>query len=791
MFRLNLKIALRNLWKNKGYTLINVGGLAIGLASCMILLLYVAYEWSFDKHTSEYDRTYVVYNHQKSENQLISFSWTPGVMAEELRTKIPGITRVSRSTYPAEHLISYNHQNFKKRAVFTDTAFLKVFDYKVLQGNRDQMLKHPNSVVLTERMAKILFGDENPINKTVKMGGKEELIVEGVIEDVPVTSSIQFDYLASWQLFLKENPWAQESAQNWGNNYCLTVLQLQDNDFYERVNAEIKGVYKRNLNGSENFASIHPLSKWHLYDKFENGKSIGGKIDTIRVFLLLAFCILLIACINFMNLSTARSEKRAKEVGVRKAIGAARKSLVGQFMLESILLACFGMVVAFMLMELSLTYFNGILNTNLTINYRDWTFWSVLIGLTLFTGLVAGSYPAFYLSSFNPVKVLKGFNLPGNSSLSIRKVLVVFQFVFAVCLIICTVVIYQQLNFIKNKPVGYNRDGLVEIPIEGRLQRDGKVKLLREQLLKSGAVTNASVFSRSLSQGGNNTSGVSWPGKNPKEDVLINFRYAYYDFVATLGTKMMMGREFSPKYTDSSNVIINESAVKVMNLSNPVGTVITWGGNPMTVIGVLKDFVMETPYQTVTPMIVMVNPTADGEGVLVMRLNPSQSIGTSMQQINSLVKEMNPDFPVEATFLSDSFEAKFQNEKVLGILANWFGGFSIFISCLGLLGLSLFMAEQRKKEISIRKVLGASMMNILTLLNKDFIKLVAIANLIAFPLSYIVINKWLSAFEFRVGISFIPFAIAIGLSLLIAFLTVSAQSVKVAKSNPIDALKYE
>jgi putative ABC transport system permease protein len=592
-------------------------------------------------------------------------------------------------------------------------------------------------------------------------------------------------------MFLKENPWAKGAEQDWGNNYCLTVLQLQDNSFFEKVNAEIKGVYQRNQKESRNLASIHPISKWHLYDKFENGKSVGGKIDTLRIFLLLAFCILLIACINFMNLSTARSEKRAKEVGVRKAIGAARKTLIAQFMMESILLAFFGMVVAFMLMEISLSYFNGVLNTSLTINYKEWEFWSVLIGLTLFTGLVAGSYPAFYLSSFNPVRVLKGFNLPGNSSLSIRKLLVVFQFVFAVCLIICTVVIYQQLNFIKNKPVGYNRAGLVEIPVEGRLLSGGKMKLLREQLLKSGAVTNASIFSTSLSRGGNNTSGVSWPGKNPKVDVLVNFRFAHYDFAATLGTKMVMGREFSPQYADSSNVIINETAAKVMSLSNPVGKVITWGGDKLTVIGVVKDFVMETPYQTVTPMIMMVNSTGDGEGVLVMRLNPTQSIGASMQQITTLVKEMNPDFPVDATFLSDSFEAKFQNEKVLGILANWFGGFSIFISCLGLLGLSLFMAEQRRKEISIRKVLGASMMNILTLLNKDFIKLVAIANLIAFPLAYILINKWLSAFEFRVSISFIPFAIAIGLSLLIALLTVSAQSVKVAKSNPIDALKYE
>lgn len=791
MFRLNFKIALRNLWKNKGYTLINVGGLAIGLASCMILLLYVAYEWSFDKQFSGYDRTYVVYSNQKNADHIVSYAWTPGLMAEEVRTKITGVERTSRSTHPREQLISYDNRSFKKNVVFTDTSFLKIFDYKVLQGNRDRLLRNPNSVVLTERMAKSLFGEENPINKTVKFGGKEGLIVEAVIEDVPLTSSIQFDYLASWEIFVKENPWAKGDEQGWGNNYCLTVVQLQDNSFFEKANAEIEHIYARNQKENENLAVLHPLSKWHLYSQFENGKSVGGKIDTLRVFLLLAFCILLIACINFMNLSTARSEKRAKEVGVRKAIGAARKSLIAQFMLESLLLAFLGMLVAFMLMEISLSYFNSVLNTNLAIDYKDWAFWSVLAGLTFLTGLIAGSYPALYLSSFNPVRVLKGFSLPGSSSLSIRKMLVVFQFVFAACLIICTVVIYQQLNFIKSKPVGYNRTGLVEIPIEGRLQTEGRMKLVRERLLKSGAVTNASVFSRSLSEGGNNSSGFNWPGKNPKMNTLINFRFTYLDFSATLGTKMVMGREFLPQFNDSLNVILNEAAVKTMGLKNPVGTVIQWGGDPLTVIGVMKDFVMETPYQSVTPMVMMNNHSADGEGVLVLRLNPAQSIATSMQQIEDIIKEMNPDFPLDAKFLSDSFEAKFQNEKVLGILANWFGGFSIFISCLGLLGLSLFMAEQRKKEISIRKVLGASTFNILTLLNRDFIKLVAIANLIAFPLAYIIVNRWLSAYEFRIGISIVPFVIAIALSLLIALITVSAQSVKVAKSNPIDALKYE
>lgn len=787
MFKLNLKIAIRNLWKNKAYTLINVGGLAIGLASCMLLLLYVAYEWSYDKYTEGNDRTYVVYSHVKNADDLVSYAWTSAIMAPYLTSTMPEVAYASHSTYPQELLITNLDKSFKKPGVFADPAFLKIFPYKMIKGNKDQVLKSPNGIILTEKFAKILFGNEDPIHKTVKLSGKELLTVEGVMEDVPHNSSIQFDYLVSWGMYEQTNPWVKRAG--WGNGHCLTVLQLRDNSSFEKINALFSGIFKRNQKGNDNTGSIHPISKWHLYDQFENGKSVGGKIDTLKIFFILAFCILLIACINFMNLSTARSEKRAKEVGVRKAIGAARKSLIGQFMLESMLLAFFAMIVAFILIEISLPYFNGLLNTTLTINYIDWKFWSVLLGLTLFTGFIAGSYPAFYLSSFEPIKVLKGFSRVGGASLSIRKVLVVFQFVFASSLIICTAVIYQQLTFIKNKPIGYDKNGLVEIPIEGVLGEASKVILLRDKLLKSGAVSHVSTFSRSLSQGGNNTIDVSWPTKNPEEKIMFNIRYAYYDFAATLGSDLLMGRDFSPRFNDSTNVVINEAAVKAMGLTKPIGSLINFDDDQLTVIGVMKDFVMDNPYQSAAPMLIRNEQV--GDGVMAMRLNPAQNISSSMEEMRAIIKEINPDYPAEITFLSDSMEAKFNNEKQLGTLANWFGGFAVFISCLGLLGLTLFMAEQRKKEISIRKVLGANTLHILTLLNKDFIKLVIIANLIAFPIAYIVINKWLSKYEFRVGISLIPFAIAIVLSLLIALFTVSIQSMKVAKANPVDALKYE
>jgi len=463
--------------------------------------------------------------------------------------------------------------------------------------------------------------------------------------------------------------------------------------------------------------------------------------------------------------------------------------LIAQFMLESVLLAIMGMLIAFVLIEIGLPYFNTILNTVMVLDYSDWKFWSALMGLTLLTGIIAGSYPALYLSSFEPVKVLKGFRMAGGSSLSVRKVLVVFQFVFAACLIVCTSVIYQQLHYIKSKPIGYNKLNLIEIPLAGALKEEGKLKLLKEELLRTNAVTSITNLSRSISEMGHRSFNISWPGKNKNDQVLFNFRNTGAGFVNTIGAEMISGREFSAEFTDSTNVMVNEAAVKAMGLKNPIGAVINWGDEKVTIIGVMKDFVVESPFEKTIPMIIGNNEKY--QAVVLARLNPSFNLSGSVAKIDGVLRTLNPGFPPEHQFVDDNFEAKFQNEKLLGTIANWFGGFAVFISCLGLLGLALYMAEQRRKEIGIRKVLGASNLNILGLLNRDFVKLVAIANLIAFPIAYIVISKWLSAYSFRVSISVWPFAVAFSLSLLIAILTVSLQSIKVANANPADALKYE
>jgi len=789
MFKLNFKIALRNLWKNKGFTLINLGGLAIGLASCMVLLLYVSYEWSYDKQYTNADKTYVVYQNAAANGKTFSWAWTPNPMAEEVAVKIPGVKYASHSTYPNPMLIAVGENKIKARAVFADQYLPKILDYKFIKGNPQQVLKGVNTIILTESFAKKLFGDEDPINKTLKLDNQDVLKVEAIIEDVPANNSIVFECLMPWALFEKREPWVK--GKNWGNNMCLTLVQLKDNDFFTQANADMKGIYKRNQSGNTAEALLHPLTKWHLYGDFQNGKSVGGKIEQLRIFLLLAFSILLIACVNFMNLSTARSERRAKEVGIRKAIGSTRKSLVGQFLLESTFITLLSGVFAFILVEISLPYFNNLLNIQLQIDYGSIVFWSTFLGLMVFTGFIAGSYPALYLSSFEPIKVLKGLKIKSDSSVSIRKVLVVVQFVFAACLIVCTSVIYQQLTYVKNKPIGYDKSNLIQIAVQGKMGDDSKLELLKALLVKSGAATDVTTFSKDITENGNNTTSISWEGKSPNESILFNNRGIGGDFIKTIGTELIIGREFSAtSKNDSNKVMLNEAAVKMMRLKNPVGATITYGDTKMINVGVVKDFVVESAYQKVAPMIFYPS-YLDGAAVVIARLNPNQNISASLEKIDELVKQIEPNYPVNRKFVDESFEQKFQDEKLLGTLSNWFGGFAIFISCLGLLGLALFMAEQRKKEISIRKVLGASTANILTLLNKDFIKLVGIANLIAFPLAYIITNKWLSAFEYRVSLSALPFIIAIALSLIIAVLTVSIQSVKVAKANPVDALKYE
>jgi len=793
MFRLNFKIALRNLWKNKGFTLINAGGLSIGLACCLMLLLYVNYEWSYDKQYRNSQNIYIAKLNLKFNGNLATTAAVPYLLPGAALQEIPGIKNAARIYMETgTKLFSHGENKFKLKSAFVDRSFIEILDYKFLYGNSGSALKEPGSVILAASAAKKLFGTENAVGQTLKWDNAKPLTVSGVIEDLPKNQTFQFEVLQPWAFYEQIDPNVRKAG--WGSIDCNAIFELKDQVSPDEINAKLKNFI---VNKDSDLSAyvyqpfIFPLAKVHLYSDFKNGMPVGGRIDQVRLFTILAFCVLLVACINYMNLSTARSEKRAREIGVRKALGSARGTLMGQFVLESMLLSAFAMLVAFALLELSLPYFNNLLDISIFIDYSSFLFWGLLLGLALITGLMAGSYPAFYLSSFVPVRVLKGFK-DGVGSLSIRRLLVIFQFSLSICMIISAVVVYKQIHFLKDRPLGFDQNNMVQLDLEGELKNPSKLELFKNQLIKSGVVISATEFAGNFTKGGTITGDVTWPGKSANDRSIVNYRSIGFGYTSTIGAKLVAGRDFSPLFPadTGASVLLNETAVKLMNLKNPVGTVIHWGDNgPLKIVGVVQDYYNEQIGRIVEPTMFYYNVRTSA--VLLLRLNPDQSLSTAIHHIKDLGAQVNPAYPAQITFITDGMKEKLSSERLLSVLSNVFGGFAIFISCLGLLGLALYVAEQRSKEISIRKVLGADLKSILVLLNKDFIRLVVLSNIIAFPIAFIIVTNWLQRYDFKVGLTIWPFLAALASSILIACLTVSFQTFKVAKANAVDALKYE
>jgi putative ABC transport system permease protein len=789
MFKNYLKIAWRNIAKHKSFSLINAGGLALGMASCLLLLLYVTYHLDYDKQFKNINNIYLVQNNQTGDGKIYTFSATSRLTAAAIKAEIPDAVRAVRTiTYSAEGLLTYKNNSFKKAGMFADDGFFDIFSYRFIKGAASSALKTPNAIIITQKLAKTLFGDEDPMNKIIKRNNQLPLTVTGVIENVPANASFQFEFVLPWAMFEDSNAWAKNS--DWGSNFARTVVQLKDPLALGRANNIIKNMVARHNDGNKNQLFLYPFSKLHLYSEFVNGKAVGGMIDQIKLFITLAICILLVACVNFMNLSTARSEERAKEVGIRKAIGSNRSSLISQFIIESVILSLLSTAVAIGIVIISLPYFNNLLGIQLALPYNSLFTWLAILGIGILTGVLAGSYPAFYLSSFEPIKVLKGMFKGGSSALPLRKVLVVVQFGFAVFLITATICIYRQIKFVQEKSTGFDKNNLVEIPIEGDLKKNSDI--LINQLKAEGVVTNGTTISQSITENGNNTWGVSWPGKRDDETVLFDVFRAGSDFVKTAGVKLIAGREFSAAYpadTAGKTTMINESAAKVMKLKNPVGTLIKWGDAEVIIVGVYKDFVWGSPYEKTRPMLTQYAGIYNT--VIDLRLNQDRSISANIEAINKALKTLNPAYPPTIKFVDSDFEKKFQNEQLLATLSNLFGGLAIIISCLGLFGLAAYAAEQRVKEIGVRKVLGASVLNLAGLLSKDFLKLVAIAIVLAIPVSIWAMNKWLQKFEYRITISWWMLALAGLITVIIAIVTVSYQAIKAALANPVKSLRSE
>ncbi|MDR6570972.1 ABC transporter permease [Chitinophaga ginsengisegetis] len=794
MLRNHTKVAWRNLLKNKTFSFINIVGLSTGMAVALLIGLWIHDELTFSKNHANYDRIVAVMQHQTFNGVVGTQTANPYLLGEEIRDKYGSDFKyVVMASWENKHVLAYNNNAVSKTGNYFEPDFPEMLTLKMLKGTRGG-LKDPASILLSASTAKALFGEMDPIDKLVKMDNGTAVKVTGVYEDLPYNSAFRnLDFMAPWALYLSNQPWIREMENPWRSNFTQTYAQLADHADLEKVSAKIKDVKLRKVRAADAAFKpevfLHPMSKWHLYADWENGKNIGGRIQFVWLFGIIGVFVLLLACINFMNLSTARSEKRAKEVGIRKAVGSLRGQLIMQFFSESLLLAAIGFVGALVLVQAGLHAFNDVADKKVSIPFGSPVFWLVGLAVTLFTGLIAGSYPALYLSSFEPVKVLKGTFRAGRYAAIPRKALVVTQFTVSVILIIGTIVVFRQIHFAKNRPTAYSREGLLLIPVSTSALKD-HFELIRNELVASGAITEMSYSSAPTTDVDAINNGYTWKGMAPGAQGNFGAVSVTHDFGKTINWQIISGRDFSRDFaSDTTAMILNESAVKFMGLKDPIGEIVKKDGQPFTVIGVIKDMVMQSPYKPVFRTVFTLDYNA--ANIINARINPAKQTADALARIEDVFKKYNPGIPFVYRFVDDEYATKFDAEQRIAKLSSFFAVLAIFISCLGLFGMASFMAEQRVKEIGVRKVMGASVFNLWRLMTKDFILLVVIALVIAVPVACYFMNSWLQRYEYRTEISWwIIVAASVG-ALLIALLTVSYQSVKAALMNPVKSLRSE
>lgn len=791
MFKNIARIAFRNLWRNKSFSTINILGLAIGMAAALLIGLWVQNEFSYDSFYTNANRTYLLYTRAEYNGTTDAWPRVTSRMAPQLKKDYPEIEEAIRFRR-VYFLLTQGEKRLNIEGDFADSGFLKVFDLPLLKGNPGTALNSPQGIVLTEHVAKNLFGDEDPMGKIVRVDSNENFTVTGVLKDLPGNTEFTFQYLLPWA-YLDRLGWQREDR--WTFTNTTTYVMLKPGVSQAAFDARLAKFLKPYIPSDGQFASrktfTQPISRIHLYSRVENGRLVGGLITMVRLFMVIGIFILLIACINFMNLSTARSEKRAKEVGIRKVVGALKSSLISQFIGESILLAVLSFILAIGIVQLSLNSYNQLIHGRLQLDWANPWFWMASLAFVLFTGLIAGSYPAFYLSSFRPVAVLKGAFKKVNALVTPRKVLVVLQFSFAVILIICTIVVEKQLNYARHRDVGYDQDGLMFTFVQGDVLKH--YDLIKRDLIASGAATSVTKLYSPITAVWNETTSLSWPGSNDEDKKrYFNLYQTDADFVKTTGTKLVAGRDIDLKIypTDSTAMLLNETAVKIMRLKDPIGaTIKNEDGVNCHVVGVISDFIIESPYNTINPMVVQALQTS--YPVVHFRLNPANPVSEDLAKAEKIFKEYNPRYPFDCFFVDEFYSRKFSAQQQQGTLGLLFAGLSIFISCLGLFGLASYMAETRTREIGIRKVLGASVAGIAGLMAGDFVKLVLIAVLIASPIAWYAMNSWLGTFDYRIHIGAWIFLSAGTLAVMIAVVTVSYQAVKAALANPVKSLRTE
>jgi putative ABC transport system permease protein len=799
MIKNYFKTAWRSLLKNRLSSFINIGGLSIGMALAMLIACWIYNEWSFDRQVNNYQRIAQVWETwpggKGAQRQL------PAPVVDELRSKFGNnFKRVVMSSQTREHVLAFDQKKLIKAGNFMDPEVLKLFSIPLLKGS-PFALYDPHSILLSASLAKAFFAGADPVGQILRMDDSLSVKVTGVYEDFPYTSTFRdITFLSPWDLYATFDAETRYNRHSWGDNNWQIFVELADHADMEKVSAKIKTIRSdndpwfdakgHNMNTSEIF--LHPMSRWHLYSEFKEGNRDTGRIMYVRLFGLIGIFVLLLACINFMNLSTARSEKRAKEVGIRKTIGSLRWQLIGQFFTESLLVAVMAFVLALGLFVLSFPLFNELAETKMTVPWSNPLWWIFGVGFTLFTGLIAGSYPALYLSSFQPVKVLKGIFRVSHLAALPRKVLVVTQFTVSIAMIIGTIIVFRQVQFAKDRPVGYNQQGLFMMQMHTNTIYD-HFSAFRNDLLSTGAVDEVAESVSPVTASWPQNGGLTWTNHNSSisSDPDFTMKGVTTEYAKTLGLKFTEGRDFrsGPRGSDSGTMILNESSVRYMRLKNPIGKTVTWMKHNFTVVGVVKNMVMESPYESPVPAMYYLSLYRMNH--ITIRINPKLSAEEAIRRISPVFAKYSPEEPFDYKFVNEEYDARFRGESRIGQLAGFFTVLAIFISCLGLFGLASFVAEQRIREIGVRKILGATVFSLWKMLSKDFVLLVGLSCLIAIPIAWWLLHQWLQQFAYRTEISWWIFAAAGIGAVGITLVTVSFQSIKAALINPVSSLRLE
>ena len=780
------KIAFRNLFRNKGFSITNILGLSIGITCTLFIFLWVKNELTYDKFHKNYPNIYQVMANRDFNNTVFTDPHMVLPLASSLEKAYPQVKNAVVTTQPESHIFSYNDTRLKKTGLTVGGNFFDMFSWKFLKGNAASAIGSTSSIVLTQSAAKAFFGNADPINKVLKIDNDQNMKVSAVVADPPGNSSLQFDFIKA---FNYSDPDVKRSMAEWVNSSWSVYLQTVPGANIELLNKNINDLKKQHDPNDKKISTYFsfPMHKWHLYSDFEGGKNIGGMIEYVRLFTIIAIIILLIACVNFMNLSTARSEKRAKEVGVRKTLGSDKKQLILQFFFESMLLVFIAFLISIIAVYLLLPSFNSLIDKNLSLDLGEPAIWIGAFVIILFTGVVAGSYPALYLSSFNPVKVLKGTFLAGKKAILPRRILVVSQFMITTLLISATIIVYQQIQHVKNRDTGYNPDNLLMVPASPDVNKN--YTIIKNELLKTGMINSVTRTFSPITEVWWKSPSPDWEGKPADANIIVTGFSTDVDFAKTTGVKMLQGKDFSGLPSDSSSLLLNKAAVDIMGLKNPIGLQMRYGGKNFTVTGITSNVVMESPYKAVEPMMIFYQP--DNLNILDIRLNQSAQLQNALKSIETIFKTYNPSVPFEYQFADQEFNKKFITESLISKLTNLFAGLAIFISCIGLAGLASFTIEKRIREIGIRKVLGASVQQVLLLVSKEFLKLVLIAFIIAVPITWWAMSNWLQKYEYHINISIWLF-VTVGFGiLLLTLIVVTLNTMRAAMSNPVKSLRTE